>query len=420
MNKVTHYCYAASSQTSAFRLHKSLKAIKCNSQIITGSKSIGDRDLIQPKTLKDKLSAITGILRELFYRNLFYKQCTTYFSLNLGPELFQKRWLKKIYKVKTEIIHLHWIGNGFIPLDCLTKFDKPIVWTMHDLWTITGGCHVIGTCKKFETQCGFCPQINSRKNHDLTTSIFNKKRKIYQKLDLTVVVPSTWMQSVAKKSPLLENIKIKVIPNATDVSIFKPLNKDFARETLNLPSNKKIIAFGAITGISDNNKGFDLLTEAIKKVTSVRNDILLLIFGGDNVSDEDNVFGCEATYIGRLSDNQTLALVYCAADVVVVPSRQESFSMVSSESIACGTPVVAFDATGPRDIIDHKENGYLAKSYDSSDFATGILWILEDEQRWKSLSDKARLKAVKFFSCEVVGKQHNDLYDEILNRNERK
>jgi len=417
MNKVTHFCYSASSQTSAFRLHKSLIAIKCNSQIITGSKSISDKDLIQPKTIKDKFSAVTGILRELFYRNLFYKQCTTYFSLNLGPELFQKRWLKKIYKIKTEIIHLHWIGNGFIPLDGLIKFNKPIVWTMHDLWTITGGCHVIGACKKFETQCGSCPQIQSNKDYDLTTTIFNKKRKIYQKINLTVVVPSTWMESVAKKSPLLENIKIKVIPNATDISIFKPLNKNFARIALNLPTNKKIIAFGAITGISDNNKGFDLLTEAIRKVTSLRDDILLLIFGGDNVSDEDNIFGCEATHIGRLSDNQTLALVYSAADVVAVPSRQESFSMVSSESIACGTPVVAFDATGPRDIIDHKENGYLAESYDSSDFATGILWILEDGQRWKSLSDRARSKAVDFFSCEVVGKQHNDLYDEILKKN---
>jgi glycosyltransferase involved in cell wall biosynthesis len=420
MNKVSHFCYAASSQTAAFRLHKSLIAIKCKSQIITGSKSIVDSDVIQPKTNKEKLSALTGLLREMFYKKMFYNQCTTYFSLNRGPELFQKLWLKNIYKAESEIIHLHWIGNGFIPIIGMLKFNKPIVWTMHDMWTITGGCHVIGPCDKFETECGSCPQIKSSKKTDLTTKVFLKKKEIYKDLNLTIVVPSTWMESIAKKSPLLKNVKIHVIPNATDATIFKPLNKVFARNVLNLPNDKKIIAFGAISGISDINKGFDLLTDSLKDVSNLRNDLLLLIFGGDNVSNKENIFGFESIHIGKLFDSQTLALVYSAADVVVVPSRQESFSMVSSESIACGTPVVAFDATGPRDIIDHMENGYLAKSYDYKDFATGILWVLEDDVRWKLLSEKARLKALNSFSCEVVGKQHNDLYDEILKINGRK
>lgn len=420
MKKVTHFCYAASSQTSAFRLHKSLINIKCNSQMITGSKSIIDRDLIQPKTVKEKISALMGILRELSYRNLFFKSCSTFFSLNFGPELLQRNWLKNIYNAKTKIIHLHWIGNGFIPLNGLSKFNKPIVWTMHDMWTITGGCHVIGTCNKFETKCGHCPQIRSNRDYDLSTIGFNKKKEIYKEIDLTIVVPSTWMENIARRSPLLEFAKIVIIPNCTDTFVFKPLNKIFARETLNLNLKKKIIAFGAISGVSDKNKGFDLLTESMKIVINSRNDISLLIFGGDNVSNAKDIFGCEAIQIGKLFDDQTLALVYSAADIVVVPSRQESFSMVCSESIACGTPVVAFDATGPRDIIDHKENGYLAKSYDINDFANGILWTLEDENRWEILSEKARLKAINSFSYEVVAKQHNDLYDKILRRNDRK
>jgi len=413
MKTVTHICYAASSQTAAYRLHRSLIHIGCESSIITGAKSIIDKDLIQPCTLSEKMSAVTGVLRERLYKRLFYEKNTTYFSLNIGPRLLQNSWLKKIYETKTDLIHLHWIGNGFIPLRDLIKLKKPIVWTMHDFWPITGGCHVIGECCRFKEHCGFCPQIGSNKKRDLSNKIFKIKEIIYNKLDLTIIAPSKWVESEAKKSPLLNHIKIVRIPNAIDTTVFKPINKKFAREILNLDSEKQIIAFGAISGTSDPNKGFNLLIEAIKIVSDQNKNLLLLIFGASvpkNVYD----FGCETKYIGKLSDDITLSLVYAAADIVVVPSKQESFSQVSSESIACGTPVVAFDSTGPKDIIDHKKNGYLARSYDSNDLANGILWILEDKERWNLLSVNARDKAVTYFSYDVVGTRHKELYDEIL------
>lgn len=302
MKKVTHLCYAASPQTAAYRLHKSLITIGCQSEIITGAKSLNDKDLFQPKTSGEKLSALTGIIRERLYKRLLYSKCITYFSSNLGPELLQAKWLKKIYHSKSEIIHLHWIGNGFIPTTGLTRFNKPIVWTMHDMWTITGGCHVIGNCNKFESQCGRCPQTKSNKDFDLTTKLFKIKNKTYKKLNLTIIVPSKWMEDIAKKSPMLKHAKIFRIPNAIDIDVFKPLNKDFSRDVLNLKKDKKIIAFGAISGISDQNKGFDLLIEAFKIVTEQRNDILLLIFGGDSTSNSENLFGCEAKHIGKLSD----------------------------------------------------------------------------------------------------------------------
>jgi glycosyltransferase involved in cell wall biosynthesis len=117
--------------------------------------------------------------------------------------------------------------------------------------------------------------------------------------------------------------------------------------------------------------------------------------------------------LGYLEDEPLRAL-YSVVDVMVVPSRIESFGQIISESLASGTPVVAFDATGPRDIIDHKETGYLATPYDPKDLAKGIKWVITDPSRNERLGRQAREAAEQRFAIERVTDQHRELYQDIL------
>jgi len=235
-------------------------------------------------------------------------------------------------------------------------------------------------------------------------------------LDLTIVTPSSWLCKCAKKSSLFYKTRVEIIPNGIDLNRFKPIDKNIARDILCLPKDKKLMLFGAAGALNNQNKGFHLLKEALKNISYKENkNIELLIFGSSKPRDEENL-GFKTNYLGRLNDEMSLALVYSAADVMIVPSMQEAFGQTASESLACGTPVVAFGNTGLLDIVDHKENGYLAKPFNTTDLANGIEWVLEDKVRWKKLSQNARKKVVNEFDITKVTNRYMDLYKDILKK----
>ena len=166
------------------------------------------------------------------------------------------------------------------------------------------------------------------------------------------------MKEIVSKSPIFSDCNINLISNGLDTNLFKPFDKQLARKHFSINLSVNIILFGGISAKNDFNKGYDLLMESISLI-KVEN-VELVVFGEKNTA-QTYINGYKVTNLGYLTDELDLAKLYSAADVVIVPSRQESFSQVSLESISCGTPVVAFDYSGPRDIIVHKVNGYLAK-----------------------------------------------------------
>jgi glycosyltransferase involved in cell wall biosynthesis len=133
-----------------------------------------------------------------------------------------------------------------------------------------------------------------------------------------------------------------------------------------------------------------------------------VVFGADSPDVVPNV-GLRLAFLGRLRD-ETLIAAYAAADVLVVPSRQEAFCQTATEALACGTPVVAFAATGLLDVVEHQGCGYLAQPYDSTDLARGILWVLVDRSRHAGLADRARRRAETEYSLEQVAKRYLSIY----------
>lgn len=319
--------------------------------------------------------------------------------------------IKTISSIKPDIIHLHWINNGFFNIADLGKLKIPILWTLHDANTYTGGCHVIPNgCDKFKTHCQKCPMLASNFKYDLSYFVFRKKSKIYPKLNLTINALSKWIQNCAKESALLKDKKILNLPNPIDTKIYQPIDKIIARKILNLSSSQKTIAFGALNALDIPRKGYSELKKALTLLKD-RGDIKLIIFGA---SEGEPIEGIDTSYLGHLNDDISLKIAYSAADIFITPSLAENLSNVIMESLACATPVVAFDIGGNRDMIEHKINGYLAKDY--IDLANGIEWILNlDEIAYSSLCDNSRKKVTQSFDYDVVSLQYIQTYKEILN-----
>ena len=395
---------------AAYRLLKGLQQNGVQAQMLVQSKKSDDYSVTGPQTKRQKaFSKIRPIIDSVPVR--FYKQRK---KIIFSPAIIQDNIFKKIQDIDPDIVHLHWIVGGFIRIETLAKINKPIIWTLHDMWAFSGGCHYDEECGKYINSCGHCPLLNLNKQKDLSYKIWKRKKKAWKNLDLTVVTPSSWLGECAKKSSLFCKTRIEVIPNGIDLNRFKPIDKNIARDILCLPKDKKLILFGALSALSDERKGFPLLREALKYFSSKENkDIELVIFGSSKPRNEEGL-GFKINYLGRLNDEISLALVYSSADVMIAPSIQDNLPNTIMESISCGTPVVAFNIGGIHDMIEHQKNGYLAKPFDTTDLAYGIKWVVEDNSKWKKLSENAREKVINEFDIVKVAKRYEDLYKNIL------
>ncbi len=331
--------------------------------------------------------------------------------------LFSPSWVpfgemaRRINLLNPDIVHLHWVAGGMVRTNEITKIKAPIIWSLHDDWVFTGGCHIKWSCDKYRNRCGACPNLNSKTEHDLSRIIWNIKKSSFSRLQsLTVVAPSKWLAMCAKESSLLKDRRIINLPNPINTNLFRPLMKSIARDILCLPQNKRFVLFGAYTATTDINKGFKELGAALKLIQ--RDDVEFIVFGSGEPIDTQQ-FKHKTHYLGHLYDDISLAVLYSAADVMVVPSIQEAFSQTTVESMSCGTPVVAFGATGLLDIVDHQKNGYLAKPYEIDDLAKGIEWILNSTD-YEGLCQNARDKITAKFDEKVVVKQYIDLYREVM------
>lgn len=340
-----------------------------------------------------------------------YKQCS---GAIFSPQWVPDRMAAKVRAIDPDVINLHWINAGFIQIETLSRFKKPIVWTLHDMWAFTGGCHYNQSCDRYQAQCGACPHLGSSKGRDLSRRIWQRKQRTFKNLPLTIVTPSVWLGACAKKSSLLQDVRIECIPNGIDTNIYRPINKRTARDLLQLPLDKKLLLFGSLKATSDQRKGFHLLQSALQELShsNLKADVELVVFGASEPKEVPK-FGFRTHYLGSFSDDLSLSLIYSAADAFVLPSVQENLANTLLEALACGTPCLAFDIGGMPDMIDHKENGYLAIPFETSDLAEGITYLLSDSTLQSSFSMCARQKVARQFSLEIQAKRYCSLFAEV-------
>lgn len=393
---------------AAYRLHQSLQANGTNSQMLVRAKFSVGKAVTGYKPTISKLGPSLDQLPLQLYPN----RKRTMYSLQWFPDAIAT----KVAQIAPDIINLHWFCNSYLKIETLTRLNKPLVWTLHDMWAFTGGCHYSEECDRYINSCGACPQLKSNRSWDLSRWVWQRKLKAWQNLNLTIVSPSTWLAERAKASSLFKNFRVETIPHGLDTETYKPVERKVARQLLNLPQDKQLILFGASSGAMDDlRKGFHLLYPALQNLSKAgwQERVELVIFGASAPENPIDL-GFNVRYLGRLHDDVALALVYSAADVTLVPSMQEAYGQTASESIACGTPVVAFEVTGLKDIVSHQQDGYLAKPFAVDDLERGIAWVLEDRHRHQQLSDRAHAKAELEFALKLQAHRYLSLFTELV------
>jgi glycosyltransferase involved in cell wall biosynthesis len=401
---------------AALRLHKALLKSGLKSEMLVQEKKANNENVhsIANSWVQKKLALFRFAVDRLQFS--FYekdKSARFIFSqAEIGVDLSNNTLVKE-----ADIIHLHWINFGFLSLNSIQKLiatGKPIIITLHDMWTFTGGCHYSKDCTNYLRACGNClPYLKHPHETDLSRKGWNKKAEVFGHKNLTIVPCSEWLASKARQSSLLKNKKVVSVPNPIDVSVFKPEDKTVARKFFNLNPDKKYILFAAMK-VSDERKGFAFFKSGLELLAKQHSNDLqnteLLIFG---LYDDQDFAGIpfKINSLGRLSDISTIVKAYSAASVFVIPSLEDNLPNTVMEALACGTPVVGFNTGGIPEMIEHRKTGYVADYKSSEDLAAGIYWTIF-QAPYETLVAQSRQKAVTDYSEVSVAEKYFRLYQE--------
>lgn len=318
---------------------------------------------------------------------------------------------------QADVLHLHWINFGFLSvgsLESLFALGKPIVWTLHDQWAFTGGCHYSRGCTHFLSHCHQCPYLKRPAEHDLSYKVFERKKTLFHNAAIHFTPPSQWLATEAQQSALLREFPFTVIPYAIDQYVFQPVERAEANAQLDLPNTTQPRLLFGSANVTDTRKGFRYFADALTLLHQQHPTLTpeILVFGKGR-SYLFNELPYPVRHLGLLTTEDAIVSAYNAADGMVVPSLEDNLPNTVIEALACGTPVVGFRTGGIPEMIDHKQNGYLADVGSAQQLADGLAFILTHQQpeilRWQ-----ARQSAEIQFSEKVVAKQHIDLYYKLM------
>lgn len=393
----------------AYILHKKLLKKKINSYLINDAEIILNQKKIifvnHNFFLKIKYAFVNIInkLPKIFYYN---RKKNAFDNSLFGINFTNYNLIKE-----ADILHLHWINKSFSDLSYLKNLNKPIIWTLRDMWAFTGGCHYSLSCNKFKKNCGKCFSLNSNSKKDL--SYLNQKIKIknYKEFDINYVAISMWLKKEASKSLLLRNKKIETIYNGINKSNFYPIKNLDTKRKRSIPLNKKIILFGS-QYINSEYKGFNYLLESLRFLDTKK--YFLITFGKIHNLKHLDTLNIEYKNFNFISSQKELNEIYNLADVFIACSIQEAFGKTIVESLSSGTPVVCFKKTAISEIVKHKKNGYCAKYLDSKDIAKGIDWV---SKNYKKFNNKKSLQKDKSFTDDYMAKKYISLYKKMYKKN---
>lgn len=298
---------------------------------------------------------------------------------------------------EADVIHLHWVNQGMLSLHEIGRIlssGKRVVWTLHDEWPYLGVCHYRGRCEQLE--CRFCPVMSGV----LPFYIRKRKHELYQAWRPTFVGCSQWITRQAHYA--MPRQRVVHINNCIPSALFHPTDMQQARRALSLPPTGRLLLFCS-QKVTDERKGIAFLAEALGFLATDNVHLVIVGKGSEHIPLPD---GITATRLGTVCESR-MPLVYSAVDAFLTPSLQDNLPNTIAEAMSCGTPCVGFDVGGISEMIDHKENGYVARYRDAVDLAEGIRYVLA-----RDLRQAAHAKAACAYDEASVARQYIDLYRE--------
>ena len=383
------------------RIHECLKKVGVISKVLVAKKTDDDDDFIGPSST---LSEIKYKIFEALNRKIFKLEKKIDYDSN-SYNLLPNNIIKYINTLDFDLINLHWIGNNFLRINDLKKINKPIIWTLHDMWPYCGSEHYTVTNRFLE---GYKKNNKIHQGFDLEKYCWENKVKNYPK-KLNIVATSEWQFENAKKSLLFKNTNVKKIGLPLDFDFWKPINKSISRNILNISESENVILIGS-ENINSKRKGYKNLVRLLESKKDI-NNLLILTFGENKI--EINIKNINFKNIKP--NSYDLKLLYSCADVYLSPSLQEAFGQTSLEAISCLTPVVCFGSTGTTEIVKHKFTGYISKKNDYEDFYLGVKWIIENLKNKVTPDSITYLK--ERFSYDYISKSYINLYENIMKEN---
>jgi len=466
---VSTYDVSGGAARSAYRLHRGLLFSGADCKMIAKIKDSGDPTVITFDPPRNHLDRILGNIR----RAKMNYQYSSAVGAAKVREMFtddRSRFGKAFCDGVPccDVINLHWVANDFFDYEGFfssVPTNVPIVWTLHDMNPFTGGCHYDAGCGRYKQQCGACPmlgnqtkdrrlktedllvgsaggttkaqrhkggnekEVRGRKSEvrhlisglrsptsDLSRQIWERKSTAIQGalargVKLHIVSPSQWLADCARHSSLFRNLPISVIPNGLDSGVFRPLDAKGMRETLGVAEQDRMILFTA-ESVASPRKGLLHLIEALKVLPLDALRIKLVCAG--YASGATKFDGLPTTFLGSIQNDSLMALAYSDADLFVIPSLEDNLPNTVMEAMACGTPVVGFDAGGIRDMVRPGETGLLAPVGDAKALGEAIDTLCKDDALRAMMSLRCREVSVAEYTLVHQANAYMKLYEEMV------
>lgn len=413
VNTVAHFTseLPGGAGVAAQRLHAALRAQGIASRLFFGAGTATLEDCVQYQPNKS-----------FFWRNVaavvlswHNRQCHLAHGLFTWPQWIRRTPMSCFGPIP-DIVNLHWVSRW---LDLPSFFASlpaslPVVWSLHDMNPLTGGCHYALDCDRFVTHCCVCPHLRSPTCRDHSYRIFKLKSRLYSGVSLHLVGNSEWTTIQARKSALMCHAKsVQTIPLGLDIQEYVPIDKVIARQALGLATGPFVLGFSC-ADFADRRKGTATLMEALNGLARELPLTLLAVGAGRLPPLNPNV---QVIALGSLTSPRLQSLFYSAVDVFVNPSRIESFGLTALEALACGTPVIAYKTGGLPEVVSDGETGLLESEIGSAaGLARHIEWFITHPQERQLMGHAARARVEKLFSAELMARRYLQLYESLVNR----